>query len=346
MPILPTAVDFVERASLISRKSATSNERMRLRPHLFIPAAVLCTANVSAQASYRNLDAGAPVRVEDATVTERYGLDLDLLSFRYDELSALRTRIQYEPHVSYGILPRTEAWVRLPVFYRERTASPRGGVAGVGVGAQYQFNLESQYLPSLAVASELFLPTGPKALPASYSFRTMTTRSFSFGRIHLNGSIASYAVRAPPSLIVTCPPGVVCGGPTLPPLDGPCSIGAQTSIPPAFSCAAPQSQSESVSSVAAPGDIVTHGHWLLGIGIDKAIPLASTLLVADVFAEKFGGIGRRTDGTAEIGARRQVTPQVVMSGALGRHFSGAGFSTFFTFSMTLSHAWRPFRHRS
>ncbi|HST08417.1 MAG TPA: hypothetical protein VLJ83_09595, partial [Gemmatimonadaceae bacterium] len=65
-----------------------------------------------AQTSYRNLDAGFPVRVEDATVTERYALDLDFLNFRYDELSDLRTRIQYEPRVSYGILPRTEAWIR------------------------------------------------------------------------------------------------------------------------------------------------------------------------------------------------------------------------------------------
>ncbi|HEY4953582.1 MAG TPA: hypothetical protein VII02_01725 [Gemmatimonadaceae bacterium] len=33
-----------------------------------------------AQAGYRNLDAGFPVRVEDATVTERYAFDLDLTS--------------------------------------------------------------------------------------------------------------------------------------------------------------------------------------------------------------------------------------------------------------------------
>src|SRR3954471_21133284 len=106
------------------------------------------------QASYRNLDAGFPVRVEDATVTERYALDLDFLNFRYDELSDLRTRFQYEPRVSYGILPRTEAWIRVPVFYREKTSEPRGGVAGIGAGAMYQLELESLHIPALAVASE------------------------------------------------------------------------------------------------------------------------------------------------------------------------------------------------
>ena len=35
-----------------------------------------------AQAEYRNLDAGFPVRVEDATVTERYAFDLDLANIR------------------------------------------------------------------------------------------------------------------------------------------------------------------------------------------------------------------------------------------------------------------------
>src|SRR6266576_5768509 len=139
---------------------------MRKALRLFVSAAGLLYAeNARAQASYRNLDAGFPVRVEDATVTERYSLDLDFLNFRYDELSDLRSRVEYEPQVAYGIFPRTEAWIRLPIFYRERTSTPRGGVAGVGVGAMYQFNLETQNFPSLALATELFLPTGPNSLP-------------------------------------------------------------------------------------------------------------------------------------------------------------------------------------
>jgi hypothetical protein len=322
--------------------------RNALRVGLLV-AGLAYAENARAQASYRNLDAGFPVRVEDATVTERYALDLDLLNFRYDELSDLRTRFQYEPRVSYGILPRTEAWVRLPVFYRERNALPRGGVAGFGIGAMYQVNLETQHLPALALASEFFRPTGPNSLPASYSFRTLVTRSFPAGRLHLNGSIASYAVRTAPSLIITCPgnpaPGATCGSgiAPLPPLDGPCSIGPQTSLSPAFYCAAPEPQLPSPAQAALPGQIKNHSHWLVGAGFDKPFPLASTLLVADVFAEKFEGIGRKTDMTAEIGARRQIRPQVVLVGALGRHFRGAGFSTFITLGATISTAWQPFR---
>src|SRR3954453_14387621 len=91
-----------------------------------IVSGLLCSSIAGAQSSYRNLDAGFPVRIEDATVTERYSLDLDILNFRYDELSNLRTRFEYEPRFSYGVLPRTEMWLRLPVFYRERNLSPRG----------------------------------------------------------------------------------------------------------------------------------------------------------------------------------------------------------------------------
>src|SRR5438067_172417 len=147
---------------------------MRTVLRLILSAAgVLYAENARAQASYRNLDAGFPVRVEDATVTERYALDLDFLNFRYDELSNLRKRFQYEPELSYGVLPRTEIWTRIPMYYRESTAVPRRGIAGVGVGAMYQFTIETQHLPALALATEVFRPTGPNALPTSYSLKTL-----------------------------------------------------------------------------------------------------------------------------------------------------------------------------
>jgi len=91
---------------------------------------------------------------------------------------------------------------------------------------------------------------------------------------------------------------------------------------------------------ALPGDIQTHTHWLLGAGLDKALALKSTLLLADVFAEKFEGIGRKTDVTAELGVRHQWRPQAVFSAGLGRHFRGAGFSTFLNLGVTLSHAFQ------
>ena len=225
------------------------------------------SVKAEAQSSYRNLDGGHPVRVEDAVVTERYALDVDLFNLRYDELSDLRTRLLWEPELSYGILPRTEIWVRLPVFYRERTSVPRGGLAGLGAGAMYQFNLESQLLPAAAISTEFFKPAGPNAPPMSYSLRALLTRSFAPGRIHLNASIASYAVTPAPSLVITCPgtttPGTNCGGPPLPPLDGPCVVSPELGA--SFQCSAVSTPVTTAQQAA--GQTETHAHWLVGIAV-------------------------------------------------------------------------------
>ena len=312
------------------------------RASILVAVVLLAPMSARGQSAYRNLDGGRPVRVEDAIVTERFGLELDLLNLRFDELSDLRTRLQWEPQISYGVFPRTEMWVRLPVFYRERTSVPRGGLAGIGAGAMYQFTIEHQILPAVALSAEVFKPGGANALPASYSARALLTRSFSSGRLHLNGSIATYAVRAGPSLVITCPgtpsPGSTCGGQSLPPLDGPCSVVTEAA---SFQCSARPVELGTAAGQAAAGDTETHEHWFLGIAYDKTFALSSTLIVVDLFAEKFEGIGRKTDMTAEVGFRRQIRPQAVVSGAFGRHFRGAGFSTFVTAGLTLTRPLQP-----
>jgi hypothetical protein len=325
-------------------------------PRLFVPLVVLVLLGPSlarpahAQGEYRNLDAGFPVRVEDATVTERYALDLDFLNLRYDELSGLRTRLQYEPRLSYGILPNTEAWLRVAAYYREREITPRKGIAGIGLGGMYQWQLESLHYPAVAIASEAFFPTGPNALTTSYSFKTLLTKSVSSVRIHLNASLASYAIRLTPPACPVLPSGSVCGGqgnPPLPPFDGPCSIGSQSAaIPLSTFCAAP-APTANVNALAQAGSdsVVTHAHWMVGMAVDKALPLKSILVVADVFAERFEGIGRKTDLTAEAGLRRQVSPTVVFVGGVGRHFRGTNPSSFLIIGATYSRALQGFwRH--
>jgi hypothetical protein len=306
--------------------------------------------SAQAQAEYRNLDAGFPVRVEDATVTERYAFDLDLANFRFDALSGNRKRLQLEPQFSYGILPYTEMWLRVPLYYRESTITPRKGIAGVGVGAMYQWSFESLNLPALAFASEAFFPTGPGALPASYSFKTLFTKSVSTTRIHLNASLASFAIRSAVDCRVL-PGGSVCGGqggPSLPPIDGPCMIGSESAVPVSFSCAVPApapAANETELAQATTDRLVTHAHWLVGMAVDKTLPLRSIVFVADAFAERFEGIGRSTDLTAELGARKQVSPGTVLVGGVGRHFRGANQSTFIVLGATYSRALQGFWRR-
>jgi hypothetical protein len=217
----------------------------------------------------------------------------------------------------------------------------------------YQLTQETLGIPSVALASEMFVPTGPGALPPAYSLKALVTRSLSGTRLHLNARVASYTFRPVATNCQVLPGGTVCGdsaGPvtgSLPPLDGPCAIGAQSTIPVSFACAAPgPATSASQFARAVPGRAVTHAAWMIGIAADKSLPLQSVLFVADVFAERFEGIGRTVDLTAEIGARKQASPAVVLVGAIGRHFRGTNNSSFLVLGATYSRPaqgfWRRF----
>ena len=84
---------------------------------------------------------------------------------------------------------------------------------------------------------------------------------------------------------------------------------------------------------------------MVGFAVDKTLPLRSIVVVADVFAERFEGIGRKTDLTAELGGRKQLTPTVVLVGGVGRHFRGVTPSSFLILGATFSRAVQGFwRH--
>jgi len=296
-----------------------------------VAAICLSSGSTSAQAEYRNLEGGRPVRVSDATPTERYALDLDLTTVRVDKLSLGRYRLQVEPRIAYGILPRTEVSLRAVAFYREPSAVPRGTVAGFGIGGEYLVKMESLRSPGLAVATEVFLPTGPNASRAAYSGKLLLTRSFPAGRLHLNGSYGTFSVYVPPP-----PPGLP---PLIPPIiDGPCNLSPVGALMhPRLSCATPPAMSTSAAAALRPGTN-TNNHWLVALGIDKTFPLSSILIVTDVFVERYEGVGRPTDWTAEVGGRKQLTPRLVADIGLGRRFRGISPFWFATFGTTLSFA--------
>jgi hypothetical protein len=289
-----------------------------------LAAAAVFALPAGAQSEYRNLEAGRPVRISDATPTERGALDLDLTTFRFERLSLGRYRMQYEPRIAYGMFPRTEISLRASSFYRERSVSPRGGVAGVGVGAEYQLVMEGPSLPAIALAGEAFIPTGPNAIQTAVSLKGLVTRSFAFGRIHLNGSYGTFAVRKAAAGPVIAPPVI----------DGPCTFQVpDPGFPLRSSCSG---ISEGVVTAAASSTIATKARWTAGAAIDKSFARRSILIVADVFTEKFEGIGRQADWSAEGGARKQVNQFLVVDAGFGRRFSGISPSWFATIGTTLT----------
>lgn len=300
----------------------------------FVGAMVALTGSVPAvaQSEYRNMEGGRPVRVSDASPTELHGLDLDLTTVRIDKLSFGRYRIQLEPRLSYGILPRTDISIRTLGFYREPSAIPRGTVAGVGVGAEYQLKMETQRSPAIALAAEVWAPTGPNASVPAYSLKGLATRSFTFGRVHLNGGYGTYSIKIPPA---------PAGGTLVPPIvDGPCMMSPSDGglSPRAFCSASVEMTSSAAQAAELKPGTNTGAHWLWGAAIDHAFPLQSLLVIGDVFSEGFEGLGRRNDWTAEVGARKQLTTRLVTDLSVGRHFKGVSLSWFATFGTTLSYA--------
>lgn len=295
--------------------------------------ALISTA-LQAQSDYRNLESGRPVRISDAIPTERHAFDIDLTTFRLERLSLGRYRLQFEPRVAFGILPRTEVSLRIPSFYREPSISPRGGIAGVGIGGEYQLALEKLTIPGLAVAAEAFIPAGPNAIATSYSLKGLLTRSFPAMRIHLNGGYGMFPLRKSPAT----------GGVLAPPvIDGPCSLGVPTDgLPTRGFCGAAVNSLSSAASgsasaaAAAQGDIVYRDKWTAGVAIDKSFALRSVLLAGDLFMERYDGIGRPVDWSAEIGARHQLTQRTVIDGAVGRRFTGIAVSWFATLGTTFT----------
>jgi hypothetical protein len=305
---------------------------------IFACMAFAIAVPAGAQVEYRNLDGGRPVRIEDATPTERHALDLDLTTLRFDFLGHTRSRIQFEPRMAYGLMPNTEISIRVPAFIREVGQSPRAGVSGFGIGAMRQLNIERLRWPALGIAVDAFLPVGPAAARPSYSAKALLTKTSTFGRIHLNASFGTFSTRIPPppGPCVT-PAGFPCDEPVpyLPPIDGPCTFEIPGAFPPlSASCSSQSSFPE--TRAASTATTVTHGHWLVGLAADKAFPLRSLLIVGDVFAEKFKGLQRPVDWTSELGLRRQALPWLVLDGAVGRHYRGTTLSTFVTFGTTLT----------
>jgi hypothetical protein len=285
-----------------------------------------------AQAEYRNIESGRPVRISDATPTERHSLDLDLTTIRIDRLSLGRYRLQVEPRVSYGILPRMDISMRALGFYREPSAVPRGTVAGIGVGGEYLVKMESLRSPAIGIGGEAFFPTGPNASRTAYSIKGLMTRTFSFARVHLNASYGTFSVRIPP------PPPDGGGVVILPPIiDGPCSVSpADGSLAVRSACMSSAGGATTAAQAAVRAGTNTGAHWLAGIAVDKTLPLQSILLIGDVYTERYEGIGRPTDWTAELAARTQVSPRLVVDLSLGRHYLGLSPSWFGTLGSTVS----------
>jgi hypothetical protein len=322
-----------------------------------LPAAIaalltgLGSAPAHGQTEYYNLDFNRPLRVEDAVPTERRQLDMQLTPMRIESFLDGSRRWRLDPLLSYGIAPMTEIELRAPILFvqpADQTAPAVLGLTSVGFGLMRALNTESSGMPAFALSGEVLVPVGSLApTHTSFGVKGLMTKTFPLFRLQVNGSFGTYSVAPSPPVSPACrfvPPGSPgCGSvPTVPdvpctrvPASAPSLLAARFSRDPIGNAplhsAACLTANFPVVSTTPP---TIGNRWFGGVGLDHAFALTSTLVGADVFAEHLIGLSSLVDWTAEVGVRRQLSPQLVFDAGVSRHFAGAFPSTAVTAGAT------------
>ena len=297
---------------------------------------LLAGGTASAQTGYYNLDSGRPTRIEDALPTPRGELEAQFLPLRAEWVSDGTARQRVEPKIAYGVLPMTEIEVRVPLVRSQTPGSAATvGIASAAVSALHAFNVETRW-PALALTGEVVLPVGSLSAPTtSYSIKGLLTKTLPFARIEVNAGGGTWSIRLPPPGPVATPNQ--CGDPGQPPClppDVPCSVGPANAGGLSLTCA--PSTVTTLSSASAPTQRGSGPHWMAALGFDHTFPLVSTLIIADVVVDRFEGLYALNDWTAEIGMRKQLTPQVVADVGFSRRFAGTTQATWATLGLSYS----------
>lgn len=175
-----------------------------------------------------------------------------------------------EPELAYGILPRTQLEIGLPVFVAEGAGNGRThGVGAVHVSVLHALNVESLGWPALALNLAAAIPAGEFGPDAAYgAVGGIATRTTRLARVHVNVDAVI----------------------------GPSTAGSGT------------------------GGAHDLERWSAGVALDRAMPLRSLLVAAEVVA------GRPMDPADDLrwragaGIRWQLTPYWAVDAGIGRAF--------------------------
>jgi len=152
--------------------------------------ACLAAPVLRAQVEYYDLEAGRPLRVQDAYAIERYGWDVQAGAGTASCSCSCSCSYLLDIALAYGVLPRTQIEVTAPFASSPEPAGGRmSGLEGLGFGALYNLNTETLSLPALAVGAHVTTTAGSLAPAAPLlSLEGIATRSWPGLRLHLNAA--------------------------------------------------------------------------------------------------------------------------------------------------------------
>ncbi|MEO6447008.1 MAG: transporter [Gemmatimonadaceae bacterium] len=171
-----------------------------MRRTLVALAFVGAPAMAGAQTDFYNTDRNRPIRIEDAYATERYSFDAHLAPIRLERSKGGVYNWGIDPELAYGIFPRTQLELGIPVGYTDLGESRRrAGLAGIDLSVLYNLNAETTTLPALGIRASTLFPVGNLAPENVHpSIQGMVTRTLGWARFHVN---AEYTFGSEPEAV-------------------------------------------------------------------------------------------------------------------------------------------------
>ena len=145
---------------------------------------LLGPALLSAQPAYfSNTDAGRPLRTEDAPALPRYALDLHLAPVWRTSSDASVWGASAGAY--YGLVPRTQVEIEIPVIVQSVAGSTQTDLLGVRLAAQHNLNVERRAWPAIAVEGGVRIAAG-EVRRTHTSIKGIATKTFRWARLHVN----------------------------------------------------------------------------------------------------------------------------------------------------------------
>jgi hypothetical protein len=156
-----------------------------------IALAVSGASTLEAQTDFYNTSVGRPIRIEDAVPVEYRAVELNLAPVRLDVMNQDTRFWSLHPEATFGILPRTQLQLAMPLGYFVAPETSARGVAGLDVSILHALNMETS-VPALAVAGDISLPVGPLGGTATYgTVKAIMTRTLPWARFHANAQFTA-----------------------------------------------------------------------------------------------------------------------------------------------------------
>lgn len=276
--------------SLTSRTMLSRSCRVALSGLCALLAVAGSTRRVHAQTDFLNTDGGRPLHVQDALSIEWKAVELQLAPFKMERGAFGKWYSEMEPELAIGLLPRTHLSLGLPIRQLDTPRSRRGiervaALAGAHLSVFHQLNLETT-LPAFAVRAEAWLPAGPfavsRAYPAITGIATKTLSALGPVRVHAN---VTRTLGGAAQKVEAC---IAVFPPVCPPAD-------------------------------TDGEVP---RWLAGLAIDRAFPLQSTLIGAELVARQSVYRNDPVEWRVGAGVRHQFSARFVLDGGVSRDISG------------------------